>query len=295
MADTVGQADLRGLDVDKLAKGFAEQELTLKRFCAITPTSAREIRWYQKTAGFLAAPTTQGVTGSSIANTSESALPVVLQQSWTRKTSYVRKYFAETQWLADEDINDSDPDVLAAHIRDVTRAVEYQVEQRIWNVLSDSQTAVDINTVTANAAWNAASYTGVNAVEDIMDMLLQIRSFNYDVSSAILLLNALNHKSLITWLIDGKGSSIPQFASNRIQDGVIMEILGVRVVVTETVTADHALIFIPNFSIGWKAFTPVTAATIEDKGIGRKIRVWEEGEALLFHPKSVCILENTDA
>ena len=52
MADVAGQSDLRGIDIDKMAKGFAEEELVLERFLTVTSTSAREIRWYQKTSGF---------------------------------------------------------------------------------------------------------------------------------------------------------------------------------------------------------------------------------------------------
>ena len=43
MADTSGQADIRGLDIDKLAKGFADEEILFKRFVTVSTTSAREI------------------------------------------------------------------------------------------------------------------------------------------------------------------------------------------------------------------------------------------------------------
>lgn len=295
MADSSGMKDLNGLDIDKLAKGFADEQLILKRFLTNTPTSAREIRWYQKTSGFLTGLTTSGITASPIANVSEGALPSVFEQSWTRNTSYVRKYFVESPTIAEEDIKDSDVDILATNVRDLVRAVGYQVELRIWNVISEGQSAVNINAVTANAAWNAASYTGVNIVEDLMEAKQKIREQGYDPEGAILLLNPLNHKSLITWLIDGKGSSIPQFSSQKIEDGIVMEILGLRVVVSTVVTADYALVMVPNVAATWKTFTPLTSTVIDDRGIGSKIRVWEEGECLLTDPKAVALISNTDA
>jgi hypothetical protein len=93
MADTSGMAEIRGIDIDKLAKGFADEEIKLKRFVTITNTSAREIRWYQKTSGFLTNSASTAITTSQIANVDFGARPVVAEQSWTRQTSYVRKYF----------------------------------------------------------------------------------------------------------------------------------------------------------------------------------------------------------
>ena len=119
-----GQQNIRGLDIDKVAKGFADELNVFKKFLTNTPTSAREIRWYQKTAGFLTGITTSGVTTSPVGNRSQLALPTVIQVNWTRNTSYVRKYIAESPWISEEDIRDSDPDVLLTTIRDVTRGVE---------------------------------------------------------------------------------------------------------------------------------------------------------------------------
>jgi hypothetical protein len=39
----------------------------------------------------------------------------------------------------------------------------------------------------------------------------------------------------------------------------------------------------------------ITATTINDPGIGTKIRVWEEGEAICTDPKSVYVLTNTSS
>lgn len=290
MADKSGQADIRGIDIDKAVKGFADEELIFKKYVTQSTTSAREIRWFQKTSGFLTL-----TSPAAIANVSELALPFVVEQSWTRNTSYVKKYFVESPWISEEDIKDSDVDILATNIRDITRAVAYQVDLRIWNVMTESQSASTINSVTTNAAWNTASYTGVNIIEDLMEAKQKIRTAGYNPEGAILFLNSLNHKSLITWLIDGKGSSIPAFSSQRVEDGVVMEILGLKVVVSELVTADYAAVVVPQRAVTWKSFMPITAVVKIEEGIGRKIRVWEEGEALLTDPKAVTLIVNTDA
>jgi len=38
---------------------------------------------------------------------------------------------------------------------------------------------------------------------------------------------------------------------------------------------------------------PIKAVVIDDPGIGKKIRVWEEGEALLTDRNSVFVISNT--
>jgi len=51
--DTAGEQDLRGLDIDKISKDLFEEALIFKKEVKNESTSAREIRWYQKTAGYI--------------------------------------------------------------------------------------------------------------------------------------------------------------------------------------------------------------------------------------------------
>jgi hypothetical protein len=94
-------------------------------------------------------------------------------------------------------------------------------------------------------------------------------------------------------LINVKGSSIPNFSSERVKDGVVMEILGCKVVVSTTFTSDYAVLFVPQRTATWKSFTPISTAIIDDPGIGKKIRVWEEGEILLTDPNAAYIITDT--
>jgi hypothetical protein len=288
MADTSGMADIRGLDIDKLAKGFADEQNIFKKFCTVTSTTAREIRWYSKTSGFLDSTDTTAITASQIANTSFRSRPVVVEQSWTRNTSYVRKYFVESPTISEEDIKDCDVDILAANVRDLTRAVERQVDSRIYTVLT---TASGVQTGASTAAWDVAATA--DPVKDILTMKQALRAYGYNPEGGVLALNSIEHKNLLTWLINVKGSSIPAFASSKVETGVVMDLLGCQVVVSENATTDQAVLFIPQQSCTWKNFMPITAITTNDPGIGRKIRVWEEGEAICTDPKSVYVLTNT--
>jgi len=272
-----GQSTIRGIDIDKLAKGFADEENVFKSLCTIAPTSAREIRWYKKTSGFLDSVDTTGITASQIANVSERSRPVVVEQSWTRQTSYVRKYFVESPTISSEDIKDTDIDILATNVRDLVRAVARQVDKRIYDVAS----AGVGNSNSATATWDNGTQANVNIVKDLLTAKKDIRVDGYDPEGAMLLLTPKDHELMLTNLIFTKGSSIPAFASGKMENGVVMEILGLKVMVSTNVDADEALVVVPKRALTWKSFMPITTAVMDDPGVGKKIRVWEEGEALM--------------
>ena len=61
--------------------------------CRQATTTAREIRWFQKTAGYVSPTTTTGITSNFASNTASRAIAPVANQSFTKNTSYVRKYY----------------------------------------------------------------------------------------------------------------------------------------------------------------------------------------------------------
>jgi len=289
MVNGQSQADIRGLDIDKLVKGFADEEYVFKRFVTVSKTKAREMRWFQKTAGAVDTADTSGITTSHIPNQAFKSLPFVAEQTWTRNTSYARKYFVESPLITMEDIKDNDVDILAVFIRDLVRSVANQVDSRIYTAIT---TATGVLTGAATQDGWDDLVTG-NPILDIMTMKQQIRANGYNPEGAILAINSIENKWLLNFLISVKGSSIPQFSSEKVRSGVVMEILGVNVVVSENATTDQAAMWIPGRSATWKSFTPITSVVVDDPGIGKKVRVWEEGELLCHDPKSVYLLTDT--
>jgi hypothetical protein len=285
MADTSGQAEIRGMDVDKLAKGFADEMLVLRKFVTNATTKNRELRWYQKTSGFLDSVDTTGITASQIANTTRFARPVSVEQSWTRMTSYIRNYFLESPMFSEPDLKDNDIDLLATNIRDLVRAVEKQVDVRIYTVLT---TGTGRLTGAATAAWETTATC--TPILDLLTAEQAIRAYGYEPSRFICYMNSLEYKDLINYLITVKGSSIPDFASSLIRSGVLMSLLNFDIVVSENATAGQIAIFVPLVAATWKSFTPITSTTVKDPGIGTKIRVWEDGECLLTDPKASYLL-----
>jgi len=288
MADSTGKADIRGIDIDKLAKGFADEEIMFKRICQVTKTKAREIRWYQKTPYYLSGTKTTGMTTEFMSNAAAGALPTVVEQSWTRQTSYVRKYFVESPTISMEDIKDSDVDILATNVRDLVRGVARKVDKRIYDVMT---AGVGNTNATSSGTWDQS---GSLIVNDIATAKMDIRLNGYNPEGAYMLMTPLTHKNLLTWLIDWKGAAIPAFSSERVRDGVVMGLLGLNVLVSTNVDADEVMVVIPKRAMTWKAFMPITSVVIDDPGIGKKIRVWEEGEAIMTDVNAAAKITNVD-
>ena len=281
MADTSGQIDLQGLDVDKLAKGFSDDENVFKQFLTVTPTSAREMRWYQKTAGFITGTTTTNTTEDPIANSAFGTLPPIAEQSWTRVTSYAKHYAVESPWLTYADIKDSDPDVLATNVRDLTRAVENQIDKRIYAVLSGS---LYLSGSSLGTGWGDT--TNGNPIMDLLSGATAIKQQGYDISNLKVLVHPNEYKNLLNYIITVKGSSIPSFASERVRDGVVLSVVGQGIVVSNNCTIGFPVQIVPQRVATWKSFTPITAITKDEPGVGVKIRVWEDGEILLTDPNA---------
>lgn len=291
MADTSGQADIRGIDVDKLVKGYKPTTIQLEKYIARAKTNSTEIRWYQKTSGFVAPATTTAITANLADNVAVGAKPAVAEQSWTRQTSYTRKYMLETPWISDEDIASSDIAVLATNITDLVDAIAQRKNLRIWNVLSNGQSGTGINTNAAAAAWDTASFTGVTMVEDVMEAKENLRAYGYNPDeNTALLIDSLRYRKLVEWLVETKGANVVNWASVVAQKGKVIEFCGVELVVDTNVTDNYGLLFVKGHSATWREFMPITAVVMTDPLIGKKVRVATEGEATLDYPRSVNLI-----
>lgn len=292
MADTAAQAEIRGIDINKLVEGFADVGVILKNYVRVVPTTAREMRWYQKTSGagssnFLTSPTTTGMT-TDLIETSSKALPVAIENSYTRNTSYVKKFFATSPMLSIEDLKDSDPDIWGDIIKDTVRAVNKKVDARILTVLD----AAGCGTAAATGnGWNVDA--DADPVLDFLAAIESIESYGYNANDLIAYMNPAEKKWLLRWLITVKGSSIPGFSSAKVEGGEVMQLMGVKIVSDPLRPTDTVTIFSPSQAVIWREFMPTTSAIIDEPGIGKAVRVWCEGEAVRPNPYAVFKLTDT--
>lgn len=291
MADTSGMADIRGIDVDKLVKGYQPQVIQLKNYVASAKANNTEIRWYQKTSGFVTPATTTGITDNLSDNVAFGVRPPVAEQSWTRNTSYVKKYMLETPWISDEDISSSDVAILATNVTDLVNSIAQRINVRIWDVISNGRTTTNMNTVACAAAWDTASFTSVTMVEDIMEAKETVRAYGYNPDNGyVLAMDSLRYRKLIEWLVESKGASVVNWSSEIAQKGKIIEFCGVEILVDTNVTDNYMLLFKKGHTGTWRSFSPISAVVLTEPMVGKKIRVSEEGECTLDYPRSMCII-----
>lgn len=295
MADTAGQIDIRGINIDTISKDMFDEALIFYNEVTVETTPNREIRWYQKTSGYL---TGTSVTAGTlrIGDVPYGARPFILEQSWTRNTSYVKKYFVESPTIDMEDETDNDVQVFLRNTEDLVNSVAFDLDGDIFDVATENQTPSNINSVTSTAAWDAAS--GQDPYEDVNEAEQKIREQTKEQPKNLTLyLSAKGYKDLKVWLVSTKGSSIPGFSSQLVENGVLMMFDGKRVVVSENVANDCAVVADLKRAVVYKEFMPLTTRIIEGgelTGIGRKIRCWAHGIALLVRPKYVAYIANTE-
>ena len=202
MADSSGQADIRGLNVLKAIKGYADEGLVIKRYVTITKVGNRKTRWYQKTSGWLSTPTTSGITdGEDLILSDDLAKPVVAEQSWTRNESTALKWIIDSPMLSVEDLKDSDVPLLRTNIRDIVRRVNYSVETHILNILTVSYTPRLINTAAATGTgWDDG--TSGDPLLDIRAAKTSIRQNGYNPENAILAINSIEYENLRSFIVN---------------------------------------------------------------------------------------------
>ena len=292
MADTAAQADIRGIDIQKFSEGFKNVGVVLSAYIPTVATTSRELRWYSKTSGagssnFLSSPTTTGITTDMI-ETASKAMPVVIENSYTRNTNYVKKFFASSPLISIEDIKDCDPDVWGELIKDTVRAVNKKKDARALTVLD----AAGCGTAAATGnGWNVDA--DGDPVLDFLAAIESIESYGYNADDLIAYMNPAEKKWLLRWLITVKGSSIPGFSSSKIENGEVISLMGIKIVSDPLRPTDTVTIFSPSQAVKYKEFVALTTATIDEPGVGKTVRVWTEGEFIRYNPLAVFKLTDT--
>jgi hypothetical protein len=284
---TIEQADIRGLQVDKTVKGFALRNYVFKNDCLSASMADDGIRYYEENAADLDA-----VAPSAVANVSPLSRPVTLEVTWTRKTAYYKKYFVEG-FLSREDIKSAEVPVLARTLLRLTRAVTKQVDAAIYAAASAAATGGNTFATTAVGGDQWDSAAGQDPIADLNRAKTIIAQNDYSPEGASLWLSPHDYESLVTWLISVKGAYVPNFASDKVTSGVVMQLMGLNIKVSNNVTADEAIVIVPNSAMTWYSFEGITSAVTEEAGVGSRIRVWESGVPVVHEPKAIVKITDT--
>ena len=286
MPDGAGQALIRGLNIDKVSKDMLEEASIFKNEVKNESTSSREIRWYQKTSGLLTA-----TTPAKISAIAYGARPFVLRRTWTRNTSFTKKYLLDSEMIDMEDETDSDVQVFLNTAEDLTDAVAFDRDSDIYTVISEGGTPTLINDVTSVAAWNATS--GQNPYADVTQAEQLIREGTNRNPVLKIYLNPKDHKSLKDWLVTVKGSSIPGFSSQLVENKPLIMFDSKQVIISDNVPADEAMVANLERGAIYKEFSGLKTSIITEEQIGRKLRIGTNGITLLVRPEYIALISNT--
>lgn len=290
MADTTGMADIRGLNVQKVVTGFALTEYVFKQLCIVQSGSKWQDRYYQETAADLT-----GGTGSGVEGVPRLAAFPHGEVSWTQQNSYMKKHGMESR-ISWEDARTNDVDVIARTLLRIARAVAKSVDAEIWDVLTESQTPSNINeeAITGGEEWDSGTIANRDPIQNILNAKRKIATNDYNPDkNGFLCLSPTDYANILG---NANIRNAGQFYTDDVtRNGKVGFLLGLKVIVSNNVTADKAAVIIGKEAGTWINVQPLTVKTIEDPGIGFTIRAWEVGAAQLKNPKAVTLITNTQA
>jgi hypothetical protein len=292
---TTGQVTLRAENIERIVKGFALAEYTMKDLVMVQSSNSWQETYYQETAADLTKLRANS-TNSTIKGIPRLAGFPVGEVNWTKKSSFHLKHGLEGV-IGWEDAMTNNVDVIARTLLRIARAVAKSVDAEIYNTLSESGTANLINTVAiaAGSEWNSATIANRDPIQNILDAMTTISIDNYNIhnGNGFIALNPTDYGNILG---NANVRNAGQFYTDTVtKNGQVGRLLGLKVIVSNSVAADKALVGIAKECGTWKEAVPLTVVTIEDPGIKYTIRAWEIGVTQLTNPEALCLITNTAA
>jgi hypothetical protein len=292
MADSTGQADLRKEYVDTAVKAVALLEYKLKTLCTVESSSAWTESYYRETNTDPTAVTTGGGASIPIKGTPRLSPFPYAEASWT-KVSGINHKFAMEGMISIEDELMNNIAMIERTILRIGRGVALAVDTEILAVMSASYG--NTVAVTAGSEWDATTVANRDPVKNILDAIQTIRADNLDAlnGNGYLVVNGTDYTNIIS---NTKVINNPTFkTADVVSNGVVGELCGLKVMVTEVVAADTAYVVIAKEGMTWKSVVGLTVETIKEPGIKTTVRAWEIGQCQMVSPNAVCKITNTRA
>jgi hypothetical protein len=291
MVDTFSEADVRAQRWERDIKGFAPKRYVMKELVMIMSTDAWTNSYYQKTAASLT-----GGTGSAIEGIPRGADFPSVARGVTLKSTIIIQHGGEgvIYW---QDILTSNIAVEAETISDVTDAVVFSVDNKIYNMLTESDTPSLINelAIAVGSEWDSATIANRDPVQNLLDAVREVTIDRYPILTSGLGFLVVNETDYANLMGNTKVVNHPTFklANGIIQNGNLAMLAGLRIKVSPVVSADKALVCMAKKCGTWKTAQPLTVDVIKDPQKKYTIRASEIGTAQLTDPEAVCLITNT--
>jgi hypothetical protein len=279
MADVVGEQDIWGTRFNEIVTGFAYNAFQMKEVVRVVTSNSWTEKYYRETSAELTGHTNDAVKGVPRLANFPHANP-----SWTLYSATQEKYALECT-ISWEDVHTDQFDVISRVLLKVARGVAYAIDTQIYTALL----AATGNTTATAAVWDVVANAA--CVADIVKAMRLLKEDGYTATH--LLVNPYDYSYLIGYIFY-KGASAPSFGEAILQNGnAVQTLLGLKIIVSNAVTDDNALVVAAQDCGTWQSANGLTTATIEDKGIGYKVRAWEIGVLQVTNPNAICSITNT--
>jgi hypothetical protein len=287
MADTTGEQDLRAENFEAMVKGFALQEFKMKQLVSVQASNSWTETYYRETATELT-----GGLGSAVKGIPRLANFPYGEVSWTKVQSYIEKYGMEgvISW---EDAMMDNIDVVARTLLRVSRAVANAVDAQIYSVLEAA--AGNSVAITAGYEWDSATVANRDPIQNLLDAKreLYIDNFDPDSNESFVCISPTSYAAILG---NSKVVNNPSFkTADVVTNGVVGKLCGLKIIVSNVVTADKALVVIAKECGTWKQAAPLTVFTTPDKGVKYTIRAYEMGVCQATTPNAIVTITNTAA
>lgn len=277
----LGTQALRAENVDKVVKGFALQKYVIKPLFTIQDSGAWQESYYRESATELSA------------TAKVARLAAFPQQSplWNKLSAYQQKHGLEVDVAVEDELADNLPVIMRSQLR-IARAIAKSVDTACYTVLSsDAGNTFTIDGGNPNAGfWDAATRADRHPLDAIGEAIELVETANYEPDT--LLLNPNDYR-LIRTNDDVMDAFTP--TNNIASTGVLGQLVGLNVVVSNSVAADTAFVFESGVFGTYKQVVPLTTDVHNVPGVKKTIRGWEIGVPFITDPSAVCKISNTNA
>ena len=235
--EEVGEQNLRAQFFDKMIKQIAPRLYKFKQAVSIESTSAWKNFFYREATDILSGGT--GNTTKGIPRGAEFPQAVV---TWERVQTVIVKYGLENT-IAWEDLISNEIDVQRRTLIKITEGVVKAVDDEIWDVLTESQSPSNIQsvTITSRFEWGtagAAIFDNIGAAKRLLGVA------NYPTTGLMCFISPQGQQDIDNYIYE-KGAQAPTVGAEALKNGSIGRINGVDFIVSNSVTASFALVVVP--------------------------------------------------
>jgi hypothetical protein len=285
MADTIGEIDIRGENIEKAVKGFANKLYKLRPILKMETSSNWQESYFRETS----TPLTAG-GNRNVNQIARGALPPELHPSWTKVTTYNRKFMGQGT-IFYEDIKTNAIATQARTMFRVAEAIVNAVDLYIYTQLTAAGSTSGV--VTAQDDWDSATISNRDPIGDILIGIGAMTTNNYDVkSNGYLLVKPVDYASLLR---NSKVINNPSFkTADVVSNGKVGQICGLTIIESTNVSADEAMIVMGNRAATWKGVVGLQSQVITDPGVNVKVRAWEMGHIQITDPQALYTITEID-